>query len=184
MSSSVPIPAALVVIGGSYGAGKTRVATQLSADLRILRLDADLPGRAIQGSAAFQGSHADAYRLAYAVLWRQAAEFLRTGLSVILDVNLGWEFHWEAVDELRAGQPDLTFLPVVLRCPLEICQERIRERHVRDPQTYGPPEWFAYTEVVGRFLDQLDRPEVQVVDANRPYEEVYATVRNYVVAHL
>jgi predicted kinase len=43
-------PTALIVIGGSYGSGKTGVATQLSCELRISRLDPDVPGGAIKSS--------------------------------------------------------------------------------------------------------------------------------------
>jgi predicted kinase len=179
-------PPALIVIAGPHGSGKTAVATQLSRDLGIPRLDPDVPRRAIESLEQFKGSHADAMRMGYAVLWRLAGEFLDANLSVIIDVNMGWELSWHAVDALRERNSELKFLPIVLTCPQELCLERIGRRHRHDPQIYGAPDLFAQgtTMAVRKYLDGLDRPEVRTVDASVPYREVYTAVRDYVAANL
>jgi predicted kinase len=175
---------ALIVIGGPYGSGKTAVATQLSLDLCIPRLDPDVLGRAVKNTESLQASHSDAYRIAYAVLWRLTDEFLRTGVSTIIDANMGWELSWRSIDALKDRNPGLTFLPVVLSCPPETCIERIGRRHLDDPNTYGPPELFENTLAVRTFLDELNRPDVHSIDASLPYDDVYTAVRKYVVANL
>ena len=38
------------------------------------------------------------------------------GLSVILDVNLGWPFQWDWLDAIRARRPNVRVLPIVFRC--------------------------------------------------------------------
>jgi predicted kinase len=70
----------LIVIGGPQGSGKTAVATRLSLDLRIPRLDPDILRRAIQSSESFPMSHSDAVKMAYSILWKLAGEFLRAGV--------------------------------------------------------------------------------------------------------
>lgn len=177
-------PPALIVIGAPYGSGKTAIAAQLSRDLHIPRLDPDIMGRAIKGSNDFQGTHSDAYRLVYPVFWRLAEDFLRSGVSIILDTTMGWEVSWQAVDALRECRADLVFVPIILRCPHDTCIARISQRHRDDPPTYAGPELFDNASTVWTFLDTLDRPDVHSIDANLPHDAVYRAVREHVASRV
>jgi predicted kinase len=135
----------LIVVGGSAGSGKTTIAKRLSSELVIPCLGSDTLGRAIRESESFQGSGTDAYRIGYAVLWRLCEEFVRSGVSVIVDTNMGWDLSWQAVDAIRGRCPEIVFLPTILSCPRAVCLERINQRHVSDPRR-RPGEWFTQGE--------------------------------------
>jgi predicted kinase len=176
---------ALIVVGGFAGSGKSTLARRLSADLGMPRLGADTIGRAIRGSPAVQGQAVNTQWIAHDVLFNLCGEFLASGLSTILDLNLGWAFQWERLDAIAGAQPDAVFLPIVLRCPHEVCLERIRRRHAERPDRYDPPEVFTTDERIvatWHFLERLDRPDVHVVDAAPGADDVYEEVRRYLVA--
>src|SRR4051812_48857307 len=90
----------LIVVGGFAGTGKTTLSRRLSADLRCPRLGADTIGRTISGSEAIKGRDLDTQWIAYDVLFQLCDDFLHSGVSVILDVNMGWPFQWESVDAI------------------------------------------------------------------------------------
>jgi hypothetical protein len=86
-------------------------------------------------------------------------EFVQACVSVILDLNLGWVFQWRHLDTIRECHRQAIVLPIVLRCPREICLERTRQRHVADPGHYDPPAVYTTDPKmlkVAEFLDQLD----------------------------
>ena len=174
----------LIVIGGPHGSGKTAIATRLSRDLGIPRLDPDVVQRAIKSSEAFQGDHTAAIRIGYAVVWALARDLLHSGQSAIIDVNMGWELSWNVVDELIQEHPGSRLLPILLSCPEEVVTERIRQRHRADPATYAPPELFEHASRVRDFLDTLSRPDLHSIDAARTLDEVYAAVRALVMPRI
>jgi len=53
--------AALIVVGGFAGTGKTAVSRRLSAELGIPRLGSDTLGRAIKNSVGIKNGEVDAY---------------------------------------------------------------------------------------------------------------------------
>ena len=79
------LPTALIVIGGFAGTGKTAISGRLSAELRMPRLCSDTIGRTIKSSAGVKGCEADAYWIAYDVLFRLCEEFVRGHLLVLVD---------------------------------------------------------------------------------------------------
>ena len=116
----------MIVIGGFAGSGKTAVSRRLSAELRIPRLGSDVLGRTIRDSAGTKGDAVDAYWIAYDVLFRLCEEFVRSGVSAVLDLTMGWEFQWQHVDTIARSCPRTTVLPIILHCPHEVRIERIR----------------------------------------------------------
>ena len=180
-------PPALIVIGGFAGTGKTAVSRRLSAELNIPRLGSDTLGRTIKRSVGIKNGEVDAYWIAYEVLFRFCEEFIQSGVSVILDLTMGWEFQWQRVDSIISRHPQTLFLPVILRCSYEKCIERTRQRHEANPEYYDPQEVYM-TEAknlrIWEFLMRLDRPDVRFVDAGRPHNGVYEEIRAYVSTRL
>ena len=175
-------PAALIVIGGFAGTGKTSHSTRLSAEFGIPRLSSDAIGRSISLSQGIQDQNVNAIAIAYDVVFDLCAEFLRCGVSTVLDLNMGWAFQWEHLDTLRAHQPAVVWVPILLRCPWELCLERIRHRYAAEPASSAAMEVYMTKPQflkVWNFLEQLDRPDIHIVDAARSEEEVYASIKQY-----
>ncbi len=178
-------PPALIVVGGFAGAGKSSISRRLSGEFRIPRLGSDTLGRTLKNFLGSQRDEVDAYRLAYELLFGLGEEFIQSGVSVILDLTLGWEFQWRYADGIVRRYPRTLFLPIILRCPYETCIERIRQRHAANPDYYDPPELYRSEPKILRvweYLGRLNRPDVYFVDAARPHDEVYEAVRGYVSA--
>jgi predicted kinase len=178
-------PPALIVVGGFAGAGKSSITKRLSGEYRIPRLGSDTLGRTLRNSLGSKRDEVDAYRLAYDLLFRLGEEFIQSGVSVILDLTMGWEFQWRHADGIVRRYPQTLFLPIILRCPYEMCIERIRLRHAANPDYYDPPELYqTEPKILGvwEYLDRLNRPDIHFVDAARPHDEVYEAVRGYVSA--
>jgi predicted kinase len=173
-----------VIIGGFAGTGKSAISRRLSAELHIPRLGSDTIGRTIKRSEGIKDG--DAYWIAYDVLFALCEEFVQSGTPVVLDMTMGWAFQWLTVDAILARHPHARFLPIILRCPLATCIERVRQRYGDNPEYYDPPEVYT-TEPKNRaiwaYLSQLDcSPAVHFLDADRPFEEVYAEVKSSVLA--
>lgn len=174
----------LVIIGGFAGTGKSAISRRLSAELHIPRLGSDTIGRTIKRSEGFKDGNA--YWIAYDVLFALCEAFVQSGTPVILDMTMGWAFQWQKVDDILERHHQTRFLPIVLRCPLETCCERVRQRYADNPEYYDPPEIYTTepkNRAIWEYLSQLNRPsEVHFVDADRPFEEVYVEVRSCVLA--
>jgi predicted kinase len=179
-------PPALIAIGGFAGSGKSTISRRLSTDLRIPRLGSDTLGRTIRGSAGIKGGEVDAYWIAYDLLFRICEEFVASGVSVILDLTMGYAFQWRHLHDIVKRSSPILFLPVILRCPRQILLERIRQRHAANPEYYALPELFVTEQMlrIAEFLDGLDDPRVHFVDAGRTQDEVHADVKTLVVAQL
>ncbi len=174
----------LIAIGGFPGAGKTTICRRLSNEFNLPCLSSDTIGRAITESKGIGDSGIDAFRVAYDVLFRLCEEFVQSSASVILDLTLGWDFHWRRLDEIFRRHPRTLFLPVILRCPHEQCIERIRMRYEAMPHAYEEPEYYTGQQRVRDiwdYLEAIDRPEVRFVDARGEEEQVYREVKQYVM---
>ncbi len=179
-------PPALIVVGGFAGTGKSTLSRRLSGEFRIPRLGSDTLGRTLKNSLGSRQNEVDAYRLAYDLLFRLGEEFIQSGVSVILDLTMGWKFQWRRVDDIVRRYPQTLFLPVILRCPYETCIERIRQRHAASPAHYDPPELYQTEPKILKvwgYLDRLNRSDVHFVDAGRSPDEVYEAVRGYLSSH-
>jgi hypothetical protein len=156
---------------------------RLASELRIPLLSADSLGSLIGASEALRGLDVNAQWIAYDVVFGLCAEFLQSGVSVILDLNLGHAFQWQKLDALRQSGPALIWVPIVLQCPRDVCMKRIGKRYAANPDTYAPPD--AYTTVphivgVWTFLEQLERSDTYVVNAARPDDEIYADIQQHI----
>ena len=178
---------AVIVIGGFAGAGKTSLSRRLAAELGIPRLGSDDIGEAIKGSQGIRAGVVEAYWIGYDVLFTLCEEFVRSGVSSVLDLSMGWAFQWERPDGIAERHPEALILPIILRCPKEVCIERIRQRHADDPgrPAHGePPELSRQLLGVWAFLERLDRPEVSFVDAAKRRDEVYADIQRRIASAL
>jgi predicted kinase len=176
---------ALIVVGGFAGSGKSTLTRRLSGDLGIPRLGSDTISRVIRESEAVEGREVNAGWIAHDVVFGLCDDFLRSGISTILDLNMGRAFQWERVDAIARAHPEAQFLPIVLRCPREVCLERIARRHAERPDRYEPPAVFttdAWVVATWDYLERLERPDVHVVDAAPGADAVYAEVREYLAA--
>ena len=174
----------LIAIGGFPGAGKTTICRRLSDEFNLPCLSSDTIGRAITESKGIRDSSADAFRIAYDVLFRLCEEFVQSSATVILDLTLGWDFHWRRLEDILNRHPRTLFLPVILRCPHEQCIERIRTRYEAMPHAYEGPEYYTGEQRVRdiwEYLKTIDRPEVRFVDARGDEDQVYRAVKQCVI---
>lgn len=168
---------ALIALGGFAGSGKTIVARRLARQLRAPWLCSDIMGAPIRERLRGEVAAGDAYGAGYEVLFALTAELLSDGCSVVTDMSMGWHAQWECLDAIRAEAPEVTFLPILLRCPYDTCVERIANRHKEDPDKYPPVERFMnqpQLTQVWDYLQAVDRPDVHIVDASQGIQEVYA----------
>ena len=89
MEPTRPRRPALIVLGGFAGTGKTTLSRRLAVDLGLPRLGTDTIGRTIRRSEAIKGWDINVQWIAHDVLFRLCEEFLRSGVSTILDMNMG-----------------------------------------------------------------------------------------------
>lgn len=174
----------LIVLGGFAGVGKTTLSRRLSAELGIPRLGSDDLIRIVRRSWPLANRPSDAGWVALDVFFDLAEDFLRTGLSVILDNNMGEAWRWQRLDGIRDRHPEIWFLPIVLRLPIETCVARMRGRHADDPDNELAAEAImAEPRHVRKweFVETLDRPEVCFVDANRRMDVLYDEVKRLIV---
>lgn len=170
---------ALIVVGGFAGAGKSELSVRLARDLAIPRLSSDVIGGTIRDSL----QDPDAFRAGYDVLFTLADEFLSSRCSVIVDTNMGWEFQWHLVDDIVGRQPGIVFLPIILRCPRELCMERIAERH-RDDQERNPAHGRpSHLDQIWALLERIDRPDIRWVDATASPDQVHIEALRH-ITHL
>lgn len=174
---------ALIGIGGFAGSGKTAISRRLSAELHMPMLSAASLGRTIRSTAEAKDVQANAYWMAYEVLFRLCEEFIEASVSTILDLTLGWEFQWQHLDGIARQHPQAVFAPLILRCPREVCTERIHRRHEADAAYYDPPDVFDQPKHAGiwAYLAQLDRADVSFIEAGGPLDEVYEAVKRHVL---
>jgi predicted kinase len=177
-------PPTVIVIGGPPGAGKSTAARRLAADLGVPCLSSDTIGEVIRTSRGLRARDAiNATWTAYDIAFQLGEEFIGMGLSVILDINLGWPFHWDWMDALRARRPNVRVAPIALRCSRDSCLERIEARQVSDPVSASPDVYRHDPKIldVFAFLEHLERPDLVSIDASQTVEDVYGAVRRTVL---
>ncbi|GAB3400096.1 P-loop nucleotide/nucleoside kinase family protein [Flindersiella endophytica] len=168
---------ALIAIGGLPGAGKTTAARRLSAHRGMPQLSSDFIGSTLRRSLAGQVAGSDAFRAGYDLLFELAAEFLDSGGSVIVDITLGWAFQWERLDAIHRSRPQVRFVPLLLRCPREVCVERIDRRHEASGGTQAPArQLMAERPQVWNFVENLQRSDLRMVDASGEPDQVFRHV--------
>jgi predicted kinase len=174
----------LIVLAGFAGAGKTTLSRRLAAELGIPRLGSDDLIRIVGRSRPLADRAGDAGWIAYDVFFDLAEDFVRTGLSVILDNNMGEAWRWQRLDAIRDRHPNVQLVPIVLRLPIATCAERMQRRHADDPDNEFAAEAIMTEPRHVRkweFVETLDRPDVHIVDADRPVDKVYEEIRRYLL---
>ncbi len=169
----------LIVVGGYPGSGKSSVARKLATDFRFPRLSSDAINDAIRSSQAVQSCDMNTVSIAYDVAFALCSQFLKSSISTILDLNMGWAFQWQRLDEIRANHPLAKCYIFLLHCPRDVCHARIQQRHATDSTT-DAVEVFQTGErflKLWNFLDQLDRPDILSINAARSFEAVYHDVK-------
>jgi predicted kinase len=155
--------------------GQSQVAERLSRELSLPLLNSDVAGGTIRDLLAGKIESSDAFRAGYEVLFTLAETFLGSGCSAVVDMSMGWEFQWQRLDALAGKLPEVSFLPIILRCPRHIAVERITRRHEDSGGTRSTAaQILAGHPHVWDYLEQLDRPDVRFVDAAHGAELVYA----------
>jgi predicted kinase len=173
----------LIVVGGLPGAGKSLIAGRLSRKLSLPLLDSDTIGGTIRDALQGKVESPDAFRTGYEVLFTLAETFLGSGCSVVVDTNMGWEFQWQRLDAIVESSPGVSFLPIILRCPRDVAVDRITGRYETDGNQSTAEEIVGRHPHVWDYLEQLERPDVRIVDATLEPELVYAQTRRYVDDH-
>jgi predicted kinase len=165
----------LIVIGGFPGAGKSLIADRLSRELSLPLLNSDTIGGTVRDVLRGKVESPDAFRAGYELLFTLAETFLGSGCSVVVDTNMGWEFQWQRLDAIVGRIAEVSYLPMILRCPRVVAVERITRRYSETDGKRSTAE-----EILGRhpqvwdYLERLDRPDVRVIDATLEPELVYA----------
>lgn len=158
--------------------GKSTLADRLAKELRAPRLCSDVLGGSIDASLGPAIARSEAFRAGYDLLFRLCDQFLDDDCSVVVDCNMGWEFQWQRLDQIREKHPGVTWAPVILRCPLEVCRERLRLRHLADPDRHpSVKQFFDSNPQLGAlwaYLEGLDRPDCVYVDASPCLSVTYA----------
>ena len=176
----------LIVIGGFPGSGKTTISSKLSYELGIPRLSSDVIGHTIKDSVDVIESGVDAFRIAYDVLFALCGQFVANRASVVLDLTLGWEFHWKELDKIVNQNPQVLFLPIILQCSYEQCIDRIDERR-KTTSRYEAPDFYTTEQKVldmWGYLRNLKRAEVSYVDADKDENQVYKAVMQCVTSRI
>lgn len=173
----------LIVVGGFPGAGKSLIAGRLSRELSLPLLGSDTIGGMIRDALRGKAESPDAFRAGYELLFTLAETFLGSGCSVVVDTNMAWEFQWQRLDAIVENSPGVSFLPVILRCPRDVAVHRVTGRYEADGSRSTAEEILGRHPHVWDYLEQLDRPDVRVVDAALEPELVYAQARRYVHDH-
>lgn len=168
---------ALIAIGGLPGAGKSTVARRLSEQRGIPLLASDVIGSTLRHSLAGQVAGGEAFRAGYDLLFELAGQFLDRAGSVIVDSTLGWAFQWERLDAIHQSRPHVRFVPLLLRCPREICVERIDRRYeASDGTRASARQLMAEHPQVWDLVENLQRSDLRVVDAAGEADQVFQLV--------
>jgi deoxyadenosine/deoxycytidine kinase len=173
----------LIVIGGFAGAGKTTIATKLSAKYNYPIFSSDTINDAMR--PVLQKSFHEVSPMAYQVMWYLIQKQLKAGVTLILDSNMCNAKVWDRLDMLRHDMPSIQILPIILQCSLDTHRARIEERgrtnkeHLNLGGDSLEDVLFKY-----EFIEELQRPDLIRIDANGEPEKVYESVENLLQARL
>jgi predicted kinase len=176
-------PPHLIVVGGYPGSGKTSIARRLATELHTPWLSSDMIGQTITASSGRLSHPINATWMSYDIVFDLCEEFLHAGVSTMLDLNMGWSFQWQRLDELRMHIPHLSYTILLLRCPRTLCHARLVQRNTQVSQAEVidlarlEPRFLE----MWQFLEQLNRPDIHSIDAARPLDQVYADVWRYLM---
>lgn len=166
----------LIVIGGFAGAGKTTIANRLSANFNYPVFSSDVINDALREAQNI--NFKEASPIAYKILWHLVRKQLETGITVIIDVHMAAQHTWESLDELQHNVPEAHIIPLILRASLETHRSRIEERG-RTNKEHLNLGGDKLEDVMHKYeyIENLKRPDLVWVDANRNVDEVYESVQ-------
>jgi predicted kinase len=165
----------LIVIGGFAGAGKTTIAKKLSETYNYPVFSSDVINDALR--AAQNISFKEASPTAYKIMWHLVKKQLQTGITVIIDAHMAAQHTWDSLDELKQRVPKAQIIPIILRANLEIHRSRIEERGRTNKEhlNLGGDKLEDVLHKYG-YIENLKRPDVVWVNANKSVNEVYDAV--------
>jgi len=169
----------LIVLGGFAGAGKTTVATKLSAKHNYPILSSDVINDALR--PALNMDFHETSPIAYEVMWYLVKNQLKNGVTIILDTHMCSDTVWKHLDILKNDMPDVKVLPIILQCTFETHRARIEERGQNNKEHLNlggdalDDVLFKY-----KFIEQLKRPDLIRIDANGNPAQVYSTVESLI----
>ncbi len=169
----------LIVIGGFAGAGKTTIATKLSANYNYPIYSSDVINDALR-SALDKDFH-EVSPIAYKVMWYLVRKQLATGVTVIVDTHMSTSKVWDSLDDLMQDMPEISVTPIILQATLETHRTRIEDRgrtnkeHLNLGGDKLEDVMFKYD-----FIEKLQRPDLIRVNANKSPQEVYESVEKIV----
>jgi aminoglycoside phosphotransferase family enzyme/predicted kinase len=141
----------VLVVSGLPASGKTTLAHELASRLGLVSLSTDIFRKrragmrpTDRGTATFEAGlyEADITRSTYAALRREAAKWLRRGVSVVLDGTFGAPRERELARRL-ALRNGAGFLVVVTQCDESTARRRIEDRQT-DPANVSDATWDVY----------------------------------------
>ncbi len=167
------------MIGGFAGAGKTTVAAKLSAAFKYPVFSSDVINDALR--PALDKSFHEVSPVAYEVMWYLVRKQLSVGITVIVDTHMSAPRVWESLDALKKDMSEICVVPIILQATIETHRERIEERgrtnkeHLNLGGDKLEDVMFKY-----EFIENLKRPDLIRVDANKSPKEVYESVSKIV----
>lgn len=169
----------VIVIGGFAGAGKTTLANKLSKTYNYPVYSSDIINDALR--SALNITFKQASPTAHKIMWHLVKKQLEAGVTVIVDAHMAAPHTWENLDKLKQDFPEAQIIPIILRASLENHRSRIEERG-RTNKEHLNLGGDKLEDVLHKYeyIENLKRPDLVWVDANKPVDEVYDSVESII----
>jgi aminoglycoside phosphotransferase family enzyme/predicted kinase len=160
----------VIVMSGLPASGKTTLARQLARHLGLVYLSTDVTRKRRAGMNPTERAPAvfgaglyepDVTRATYGQMRRDAAKWLRRGLSVVLDGTFGSSRERDLVGGL-ARRTNAEFSLIVTQCDDEIARHRLDARR-RDADNVSDATWETHTEMRQTYIDPDEVPDAEKI---------------------
>jgi thymidylate kinase len=165
----------LIVLGGFAGAGKTTIARKLATDFNFPFFNPDDFNAGLMPH--LNKSFHEISPVGYDVLWHILKKNLAIQVTCVLDANMCNAFTWKTLDEVKEKFPDISVVPIILVCSLDVHKQRIEQRGREDKEHLNlGGDTFDSIMHKYEFISNLNRDDIIRVDANGSPDEVYQKV--------